>query len=420
MTTSRALLLLAAGLTLAAPARAQAPAFQVHEASIADIETALRARTITCRWLVERYLERIAAFDQNGPMLNAIVAVNPRALAVADSLDRRLAAGGPVGPLHCVPTIVKDNYETTELPVTAGSLSLAGFVSERDAFLVARMKAAGAIVLAKSNMAEFAFSPYETVSSILPGYTRNPYATDRVTAGSSGGTAAAVAASYGAVGLGTDTGNSIRGPSSHQALVGIRSTMGLTSRAGVVPLNLAADIAGPMARTLADAVAVFQVIVGEDPADAVTRAARDHPAPDYAAALTPGGLRGARLGILTQAYRTQTTDPEVEALFGRAVADLRRAGATVEPVTLDSLGAWRRIQTGGCNQFKHDLEAWLASHGDRVPVKTLDEIVRSRKFHPRSKPGSPRVSRGPPTSPRNRAAGPATNSGPGSAPASWP
>ena len=140
------------------------------------------------------------------------------------------------------------------------------------------IKEAGAIVLAKSNMAEWAFSPYETVSSILPGYTRNPYALDRVTAGSSGGTAAAVAASFGAVGLGTDTGNSIRGPSSHQALVGIRSTMGLTSRAGVVPLSLLADIAGPMARTVEDAVAVFQVIVGEDPDDPITLACRVHPA----------------------------------------------------------------------------------------------------------------------------------------------
>ena len=163
------------------------------------------------------------------------------------------------GPLHCVPTIVKDNFETIGLQSANGSLALEGFVSSKDAFQVKRIKDAGAIVLAKSNMAEWAFTPYETVSSILPGYTKNPYALDRVTAGSSGGTAAAVAASFGAIGLGSDTGNSIRGPSSHQALVGIRSTMGLTSRAGVMPLNLLADIAGPMARTVEDAVAVFQV-----------------------------------------------------------------------------------------------------------------------------------------------------------------
>ena len=238
-------------------------------------------------------------------------------------------------------------------------------------------------MLAKSNMAEFAFSPYETVSSILPGYSKNPYALDRVTAGSSGGTAAAVAANLGLVGLGTDTGNSIRGPSAHQALVGIRSTMGLTSRGGVVPLVLAADIAGPIARTVADAAAVFQVIVGEDPADPATAAARDHPRVDYAAALVRGGLRGARVGVLRQAYETPTTDPEVIRVFEAALDALRDQGAEiVTAVTIDSLDAWRRAQVGGCFPFKRDLEAWLASHGDRVPVKTLEAIIASRKFHP--------------------------------------
>ena len=175
------------------------------------------------------------------------------------STRRRRSTGsappsGITGRLHCVPVIVKDNFETIGLQSAAGSLALKGFASTRDAFQVRRVKEAGAIVLAKSNMAEWAFTPYETVSSILPGYTRNPYALDRVTAGSSGGTAAAVAANLGAVGLGSDTGNSIRGPSSHQALVGIRSTMGLTSRSGVIPLSSFADVAGPMTRTVADAV----------------------------------------------------------------------------------------------------------------------------------------------------------------------
>src|SRR6185503_11476151 len=235
------------------------------------------------------------------------VVVNPAAREVADSLDRRFRNERRlVGPLHCIPMIVKDNFETIDLPVTAGSLSLKGYLSSRDAFLVKRIRDAGAIVLAKSNMAEFAFSPYETVSSILPGYTRNPFALDRVTAGSSGGTAAAVSANLGEAGLGTDTGNSIRGPSSHNALVGIRSTMGLTSRAGVVPLNLGADIAGPMARTVADAAAIFQVIVGEDPDDPVTAASRGRPMPHYADSLRVDGLRGARIGVLPAAYQTPT------------------------------------------------------------------------------------------------------------------
>src|SRR5207248_8332201 len=172
-----------------------------------------------------------------------------------------------------VPMIVKDNFETKGLQTSNGSLGLAGYKPKEDATQVTRVKAAGTIVLAKSNTAEWAFSPVETVSSILPGYTKNPYALGRVTAGSSGGTAAAVAASLGLVGLGSDTGNSIRGPSSHQALAGIRSTMGLTSRAGVMPLSLLADIAGPMARTVEDAAKVFQVIAGADPNDPVTSTA---------------------------------------------------------------------------------------------------------------------------------------------------
>ena len=180
----------------------------------------MRAGRLTCHSLVQQYLRRIEAYDKRGPAINSIVVINPGALAEADDLDRRFKATGPVGPLHCVPAIVKDNFETTGLQSADGSLALEGFVSNRDAFLVGKIKAAGAIVLAKSNMAEFAFTPYETVSSILPGYTKNPYALDRVTAGSSGGTAAAIAANFGLIGLGSDTGNSIRGPSSHQSLGG--------------------------------------------------------------------------------------------------------------------------------------------------------------------------------------------------------
>lgn len=374
---------------LAAPAAAAAqPApFRIEETTVAAVHAALRAGTLTCRDFVARYLRRVDAYDRNGPAVNALVVVNPDALRVADSLDARARAGAPLGALHCVPVIVKDNFETAGLQTTAGSLSLAGYVPLRDATQVRRLREAGAIVLAKANMAEFAFTPYETVSSILPGYTKNPYALDRVTAGSSGGTAAAVAANFGAVGLGTDTGNSIRGPSSHQALVGIRSTMGLTSRAGVVPLNLAYDVAGPMARTVADAVAVFQVVAGYDPADSSTAAARTHPVPNYAAALVADGLRGARLGVLRQAYERPSADPEVLDVFGRAVADLRRAGATVvDSVPMPALDSLLRSETGECNRFKYDLERWLASTGGRAPVRTLDTIVQSRRFHPSIQP----------------------------------
>src|SRR5471032_2065448 len=249
----------------AATLSAQTPAsFRVEETSIAQIQSAFRDGSLTCRALVEQYLRRIDAYDKTSPALNAIVMTNPDALKTADDLDRRFRQSGPVGPMHCVPVLVKDNYETVDMPTTAGSLSLNGMMTGKDAFIVKRLRDAGAVMIAKSNMAEFAFSPVETVNSILPGYTRNPYDTSRVTAGSSGGSAAATAANFAAFALGTDTGDSIRGPAAHQALVGLRSTMGLVSRAGVVPLNLAADIAGAVTRTVADTAAVLQVIAGPD------------------------------------------------------------------------------------------------------------------------------------------------------------
>ena len=357
--------------------------FDVVETTIAQVHAEFTARRLTCRQLVQAYLDRIAAYDKRGPAINSLILVNPRALQIADSLDRRFASEGLTGPLHCVPTIVKDNFETNDLQTTAGSLSLAGWIPTRDATMVARIKAAGAIVLAKSNLAEWAFTPYETVSSILPGYTRNPYDLSRVTAGSSGGTAAAVAASLGLVGLGSDTGNSIRGPSSHQALFGIRSTMGLTSRAGVIPLSNRADIAGPMARTVADAVKVFQVVAGSDPADPVTAPADARRDADYNIFVRSGALKGARIGVLRQAYESATTASEVVRVFEHALGEMRAAGATiVDPAGLDSLRSMTRAQGGGCSPFKFDLERYFAARGEGAPVKTIDAILRSGNYHP--------------------------------------
>ncbi len=362
-----------------------APPFEVEEATISQVQDAIKSGRLTCRALVAQYLKRIEAYDQNGPAINSIILVNPDAEKQADELDRRFAQSGPAGPLHCVPMIVKDNFETQGLQTTAGSLAMSGYIPNQDAFLVGRVKDAGAIVLAKSNMAEWAFSPFETVNSILPGYTKNPYALDRVTAGSSGGTAAAIAASFGLVGFGSDTGNSIRGPSSHQALVGIRSTMGLTSRAGVVPLSLLADIAGPMARTVEDAARVFQIIVGADPNDPVTAAASSHLPQNYSASLDPNGLRGAVIGVLRQAYERQTSDPEVVRVFLSAVDDLRRAGATiVDPATVEGLDKIERParELGTCMGFKYDLNRFLVARSDHVPVKNLAGIIKSGRFHP--------------------------------------
>jgi amidase len=364
--------------------QAQTPApFEVEEATIAQVHDAMRAGRLTCRELVGAYIRRIQTYDKNGPAINSIVTINPDAMKDADELDRRFAQSGLTGPLHCVPMIVKDNFETKGLQTSNGALVFAGYQPKEDATQVARVKAAGAVVLAKSNMAEWAFSPVETVSSILPGYTKNPYALDRVTAGSSGGTAAAIAASFGLVGFGSDTGDSIRGPSSHLSLAGIRSTMGLTSRAGVFPLNTRADIAGPMARTLEDAVKVLQVIAGEDPRDSVTAAAKEHPIADYSKSLNRNGLKGAVIGVLREAYERGSTDPEIVQIFTRALEDLRRAGATVvDPAKIEGLKVKQQTGPNPCMGFKYDLNHFLADRAGQVPVADLAAILKSEKFHP--------------------------------------
>jgi Asp-tRNA(Asn)/Glu-tRNA(Gln) amidotransferase A subunit family amidase len=360
--------------------------FDVVEATISDIHLAMHAGELTARKLVQLYLDRLEAYDKQGPAVNSIIMINPNALARADELDRRFAESGMVGPLHGIPVIVKDNYDTHDLPTTAGSLSLAGSIPPDDAFQVQAIREAGAIVIAKSNMAEFAFTPYETVGSMLPGHTRNPYALNRVPAGSSGGTGAAVAASFGTVGLGTDTGNSIRGPSSHNALVGIRSTMGLTSRDGIIPLYYDKDIGGPMARTVADAVAVFEVIAGHDPGDPVTAAARQHRADRYTDYLDADALNGARIGVMRQWSNREGADPEVLQRFEEALEIMRSQGATiVDPVTIPEMNELRRSGLW-CRRFKYDINAYLASLGPEAPVKDLDGIVASTRTHPSIRP----------------------------------
>ncbi len=357
--------------------------FQIEEATISEIHEAMEAGRLTAVGLVDSYLARIEAYDKQGPALNAIILVNPEARERAAELDEEFALSGLTGPLHGIPVIVKDNYDTFDLPTSGGSMSLEDSLPPDDAHQVRKIREAGAIVLAKSNMAEFAFSPYETVGSRLGGYTRNPYALNRVTAGSSGGTAAAVAASFGAVGLGTDTGNSIRGPSAHQSLVGIRSTMGLTSRDGIVPLNLSRDIGGPMARTVADAVAIFDVIAGTDPADPATAEGGDRRSERYADFLVPDGLTGARIGVLRE-MSDETADPAVIQRLDEALEDMRRLGAViVDPAALPEEQEEEAGNDGpGCSRFKFELNAYLTSLGPDAPVGSLEEIIDSGEFHP--------------------------------------
>lgn len=348
--------------------------FAVEEATISEIHEAIMSGEITCRTLVEKYLERIETYDQSTG-LNSIVVINPNALKRADELDQEFAQTGKLHPFHGIPIIVKDNYETKDLQTAAGSLALKGFIPPDDAFQVRKLREAGAIILAKSNMAEWAFSPLQTESSIA-GTTRNPYDLERVPAGSSGGTAAAVAANFGAVGLGTDTGNSIRGPSSHCCLVGIRSTMGLTSRDGIIPLYLRNDIGGPMARTVEDAVKILEQIAGYDPADPITEKGKDKIPDTYMQFLDREGLTGARIGVFRYYTDKPSTDPQIIELLERAIDDMRAQDAEiVDPFIIPDFE--ELTKDIWCDMFRHDLNHYLDSLGDKAPFKTLTDIVNT-------------------------------------------
>lgn len=349
-----------------------------EEATIEQVHAALLAGNCTCENLVQYYLDGIEAYDQSTG-INAITQVNPQIIEEAQQLDRNFAVDKSLKPLHCVPLIVKDNYLTIGLQSAAGSSALKGYQSKVDAYQVRKLKEAGAIVLAKSNMAEWAFSPKVTISS-LAGETRNPYNLAHTTAGSSGGTAAAIAANFGLIGLGTDTGNSIRGPSSHNALVGFRSTLGLTSRHGIFPLYLRNDVGGPMARTVADATRVLEVIAGYDPQDPLTKYSQGKVPSGYQQFLEKDGLQGARIGVLRQ-LTTGKIHPEVEALFQQAIKDLEAAGATViDPIEIPSFETLAEDQW--CAMFEHDLDEFLAQLDPAPPVKTLADIVKSGQFAP--------------------------------------
>jgi amidase len=350
--------------------------FDVEEITIAAIHRAIQRNTCTCEQLVTTYLQRIETYDQSTG-LNAIILTNPEALLNARKLDEEYRNTGALRKLHCIPVIVKDNYNTKGLQTTAGSLAMKGFEPLTDAYQVRVLKEAGAIVLAKSNMAEWAFSPRVTISSIA-GETRNPYNLNHVPAGSSGGTAAAVAANFGAVGLGTDTGNSIRGPSSHNALVGFRTTMGLISRAGIAPLYLRNDVGGPMCRTVEDATRLLDVLAGYDPADSLTIHSQGKIPDSYLPYLDKNGLKGTRIGIF-RTLSDNDPDPQVKALFEQAIGDLRRLGAEiVDPFEVAEFDSLRKGLS--CSVFQHDINEYLASLGPDVPVRNLEEIVASGKY----------------------------------------
>src|ERR1700733_16288689 len=378
MTNYRIPALLTCVALLSASAHAAAHV-DITEITIAETQRAIAEHRISCHEVIEQYLQRIQAYDQS-TRLNALVVVNPNALAEADRFDAEFKLSQKIHGLQCIGIIVKDNYDTKDLQTTGGSLAMKWFVPGTDAFMVQRIRAAGAIILGKSNMAEWAFSPYETVSSIA-GITRNPYDLDYVPAGSSGGTAAAVAANFGAVGLGTDTGNSIRGPSSHNALVGIRPSIGLTSRDGIIPLFLSADVGGPIARTVEDAATVLSVVAGYDPEDPITKNSDGKIQKDYTIFLDKNGLRGARIGVFRPYIDAASTDAQVKALTERAIEDLKAQGAEiVDPFVIPNFETLTRNL--GCGDFQADLNAYLAKHGQNAPYKSLAEIVDSGLYLP--------------------------------------
>ena len=350
--------------------------FDVIEATIAEVQAAIRDGRTSCRFVVETYIARIKAYDKASG-LNAITVVNPRAIARAGQFDAALKRGDRLGPLWCAPILVKDNFDTHDLPTTGGSEAMTDHLPPDDAFMVSKLREADAIVLAKTNMAEWAFSPRRTESSSY-GITANAYALDRVPAGSSGGSASATAASFGIAALGTDTGNSIRGPSSHLALFGIRSTIGLTSRDGVIPLAFDRDIAGPMTRTVEDGARIFNVLAGYDPADPLMEDGKR--AGDYTDFLDPDGLRGARIGVLRRLVDTEEADPEVLGLFERAIDDLEAAGARiVDPLEVVNMDY--HLEHGGfCRSFRYDMRNYLLSLGDVAPMIDVRGVYESGRY----------------------------------------
>ena len=371
--------LVACAITLLSPtaiaAQAAAP-FEVHEATIAEMQQAMAERRVTAVQLVEAYLARIAAYDRQGPALNAMIRLNRNARAEAAALDEERARRGPRGPLHGIPVILKDNYDTADLPTTGGSIALAGQIPADDAFVVRRLREAGALILGKANMHELA-AGITTISS-MGGQTRNPYDPQRCPGGSSGGTGSAIAASFAAVGWGTDTCGSIRIPAAYGSLVGLRPTMGLVSRDGIIPLSHTQDIGGPLARTVADLAVALDATVGYDAADSVTRAVQSRLIPRFADALRPDALQGARLGVL-QNYLTDT-DGDVARVIRVAIDSMRARGAEIVQVTMprfDSLLAGSRAVDF---ETKYDLIDYLAA-APNARVHSMADILAQGLYH---------------------------------------
>ena len=350
------------------------------EATISDIQDSIRSGRVSCLEVVEGYIARIETYDQ-AKGVNAITVINPEATARAREADRALQNGEALPDLFCTPLLIKDNFDTHDMVTSGGSIALQDSYPPDDAFMIRKLREAGAIVLAKTNMAEWAFSPRQTVSSSY-GRTTNAYDVNFVPAGSSGGTASGVAASMGVAGMGSDTGNSIRGPSSHLALFGIRSTIGLTSRDGVIPLAFDRDIAGPMTRTVEDGVRLFNVVAGHDPADPLSVPNKREA--DYMKFLKADGLEGKRLGVFRFLVDHDDADEEILELFDAAMEDLAAAGAIiVDPVEIDDFNEITE-SIGWCGRFRYDVGQYLKTLSD-PPFLDVNEVLETGELAPESR-----------------------------------
>ena len=377
---------LVSGGTRQQPASA---AFELEEMTIAQLQDAMAGGRYTSRRLVELYLQRIEAIDRGGPALGAIIEVNPEAFSIADALDAERKAKGPRGPLHGIPIVIKDNIDTADrMMTTAGSLALEGSIAPRDAFVVERLRAAGAVIIAKTNLSEWAnFRSTKSVSgwSARGGLVKNPYALDRNACGSSSGSGVAAAANLAAASVGTETDGSIVCPSATNGIVGIKPTVGLVSRSGIVPISRTQDTAGPMARTVADAAALLSAMTGVDPRDSATKASA-RKAPDYGKSLDANALKGARIGVARRKYFGYS--PATDRLIDAAVADMKAHGAIiVDPADIPTASG-----LDDCEfqillyEFKAGLNAYLAGLGPKARVHSLRELIAFNERERREMP----------------------------------
>ena len=365
----QALLLLLFVLTAAPTATAKT--IELDSATIADINAAFAAGTLTSENLVQMCLARIEAYDKQGPSLHAVITLNPKALEIARALDAERKAKGPRSPLHGIPIVLKDNYDTADLPTTGGSLLLEGWIPPDDAFVVKKLRDAGAIIIAKLNMSEFASG---AARSSLGGAALNPHDPTRTPSGSSGGTGIAIAAAYATVGLGTDTGGSIRGPSTSNGIVGLKPTHGLLSRDGIIPLALSFDTGGPMARSVADVAVALGIMTGIDPADEATKKSAGKFETDYTKFLKADALKGARIGV---ARDFLGADQDVDWVMESAIAAMKKGGATIVDVRYPR---WLlEVKTDFYNairypEFAAQIKQYLAITGPKYP-KSIDEMI---------------------------------------------